>query len=148
MPPVQTHQPDLIDLRMLLKAFQRVDQDGFVINVYKLFRDVLPRALPGTARYNNCYVHFDNHAFPQPANFYVCFYALRRRDFILFTRQHSLYQSVDPFRRIKVLWNDVVRFYINIICVRQFLYQADDIKGAQNASVDQLFLRRKIHIRS
>ena len=53
MPPVNTHNFDCIDLRVFLKTLQRVNDHWLVINIDKLFGNLLPHSVAGTPGDNN-----------------------------------------------------------------------------------------------
>lgn len=57
LPAVNADNNNFIDLWMTLEGFQRIDDDGLVIYIEKLFGDVLMHALAGTASDDKCDIH-------------------------------------------------------------------------------------------
>lgn len=49
MPSIKTDDLDSVDLRMVLKALQGIDEDWLIIHIDKLLWNVLTRSRPGTS---------------------------------------------------------------------------------------------------
>lgn len=58
MPAVDANDLDGVDARMLLESFQGIDEDGLVVDIQELFRDVLSHPGAGTSGDDdgNCHI--------------------------------------------------------------------------------------------
>ena len=57
VPPVNTDHLNGVDLRMPLKALQRVDQNRLVIYIYKLFGDIIAHSVARSSRDDDRDIH-------------------------------------------------------------------------------------------
>ena len=58
MPSVDEDKFDRVDLGMILKRLQRLEQDGLVIDIDKLLGDVIAHSGAGSPRYDKSNIHY------------------------------------------------------------------------------------------
>ena len=78
LPTGQAHHGNAVNVGMLLEGLHGVDDDRTVVNVHKLFWNVLSHAVAGTTGYDECVVHTCKFFCKGTKYFIIIFYLCRK----------------------------------------------------------------------